>query len=580
MRRLKLTISVLLFSIICLLSINLQAGNLSYSFDHLYDNEAAVELLHKLHKTYPNLTELRSLGESEEDRDIWLLTINNKKTGKDTDKPGIYVDGTIHGNEVQATEVCLYLAYYLLDNYGEIESITKLVDSRAFYIIPIVNVDSRSRFFTDPGGYDIGRTARVPYDDDRDGVADEDGYDDLDGDGEILEMRIKDPYGNYKTSPDDPRAMVRVKPGEKGEWRRLGEEGIDNDGDGRINEDTPGYLDMNRNYGFMWQPRYVQSGAGDFPMSSMPTKAVSEFIITKMNICFNFAFHNAGRLWVRGPGSKLAGMYAPSDVKVYDYLGEEGEKICPEYRYIIGGQDMYTTYGDFDEFMYSNLGIFGFVGELYSSRKESFKAHDAPDDQDSKVSYWGGTKTEERLKFNDRLSQGQMFREWKKFNHPQFGEIEIGGWRTFTSRIPQDFMLHEMVHRNASMVIFTASQTPEVKLSLIGVTDLGNGLKQIRVRAENANALPSLSTKIMKSGIVRKDMFKIEGNGLEVVSGGTITDILYDRVAYVEYRPWLVFTNVPSFGKREIQWIVKGTGTVTITYDAVKAANQTLKVKL
>ena len=67
------------------------------------------------------MTELRSLGKSEEGRDIWLLTINNFATGADTEKPGIYVDGAIHGNEIQATEVCLYLAWFLLDKYDQID---------------------------------------------------------------------------------------------------------------------------------------------------------------------------------------------------------------------------------------------------------------------------------------------------------------------------------------------------------------------------------------------------------------------------------------------------------------------------
>jgi len=271
------------------------ADDVKLTFDHYYDGPAVVDTCRQLHAAYPELTELRSIGVSEEGRDIYLLTINNPQTGRDTDKPGIYVDGAIHGNEIQATEVCLYLAWYLLDSYAKNPVIKELVDGRAFYIIPTVNVDSRSRFFSDAGGYNIGRTARIPHDDDRDGLIDEDDYDDLDGDGEILRMRIRDPSGKWKTDPDDPRVMIRVKPGKQGEWRRLGSEGIDNDGDGRLNEDTPGYVDMNRNYGYNWQPRYVQGGAGDFPMSSKPTKAVADFVLTKPNISFNFAFSQLRR---------------------------------------------------------------------------------------------------------------------------------------------------------------------------------------------------------------------------------------------------------------------------------------------
>lgn len=561
----------------------LGAGGVRLTFDHFYDGPAVKEALGDLHRAYPDLTSLRSIGTSEEGRDIWLLTINNPETGEDTEKPGIYVDGAIHGNEIQATEVCLYLAWYLLDSYGRIPAVRELVDSRSFYIVPIVNVDSRARFFTDPAAYNIGRTARVPYDDDRDGLVDEDDYDDLDGDGEILQMRVREPFGEWKSHPDDPRVMVRAKPGETGEWRLIGSEGIDNDGDGRLNEDVPGYLDMNRNYGFKWQPPYVQRGAGDFPMSGKVTKTVADFVVTKPNICFNFAFHNSGGMIVRGPGSKLSGLYPPSDVKVYDYLAGEGEKIIPGYRYMIGYKDMYTTHGDFDEFMYSCLGIYGFVGELFMSSQEQYRKPGEKEPADTERSgsrYYGGTPSEERQKFNDIVNQGEMFKEWKTFEHPQFGTVEIGGWRAFTTRIPPVFMLPEMVHRNASLVIFAAMNTPEVSLEVYEVEKLGTDLHRVRVRASNPKALPTISGRALRRNLVRRDILKLGGKELLVVSGGIVEDSRLDRVRAVEHRPWLIFTSVPSFGTREVQWIVRGSGTATITFDSVKAANRTITVDL
>lgn len=564
-----------------LLPVTSNADKLKLSFDHYYDHDAVVQALKDINSAYSNMTELRSIGQSEEGREIWMLQINNPKTGPDLDKPAVYVEGTIHGNEIQATEVCLYLAWYLLDNYGSVEDVTELVDTRAFYIVPIVNVDNRARFFEDPSNYNIGRSAIVGYDDDRDGLVDEDDYDDLDEDGEIVQMRIKDPGGEWKTHPDDPRVMVRVEDGERGEYRLLGMEGIDNDDDGNLNEDTPGYLDMNRNYGFMWQPPYVQSGAGDFPMSAKPTKAVADFLITKPNIAFAFSYHNSGGMILRGPASKLIPMYMPQDISVYDYLGFEGERIIPNYRYLITVDDLYTCHGDFTEFLYSNLGIFSFVGELFMSIQEQFrKPGEEGYSDEERYSYFGGVPSEERQKFNDRLAHGTMFKEWEEFDHPQFGKIELGGWKAFTTRIPQKFQLLDLVHRNASHVIFVAQHTPEVELEVLEIKSLGDGLNRIRIRAWNDNAIPSLSHVAMNKDIVRPDIFSIKGSGIEVVSGGIVQDIHYDRVRFVEHRPHMVFTSVPSFGYRDIQWIVRGNGKVTISYDAKKAANRELSVNL
>jgi hypothetical protein len=578
----KITAATAILAIVLIFAPALRAGDVHLTFDHYYDGPATERALRDLHKAYPDLTELRSIGVSEEGREIWLLTINNAETGGDLEKPGIYVDGSIHGNEIQATEVCLYLAWYLLDSYDGVPKVKGLVDEHAFYIIPIVNVDSRARFFTDPSGYNIGRTARVPYDDDRDGLLDEDDYDDLDGDGEILQMRVRQPYGDYKLHPDDPRVLVRVKPGEIGQWRLLGREGIDNDGDGRLNEDVPGYLDMNRNYGFKWQPPYIQRGAGDFPMSGKVTKAVADFVVTKPNICFNFAFHNMGGMILRGPGSKLSGLYPPGDVKVYDYLAGEGQKMLPGYRYMVGYKDMYTTHGDFDEFMYSCNGIFGFVGELFMSSQEQYRkpGERAPGAAEGASRYSDGTPSVEKQKFSDILNQGTMFKDWEAFDHPQFGEVEIGGWRTFTTRISPTFMLHELVHRNASLVLFTASHAPEVTLEPVEVKKLADGLHRVRVRASNPKAIPTISGRARQRKIVRKDILKLEGNGLSVVSGGIVRDSRLGRVRAVEHRPWMIFTHVPSFGAREVQWIVSGSGRATITFDSIKARNRTISIDL
>jgi len=557
------------------------AGKVSLTWDHYYNHDEVVDALNKLNKSYSNLTNLTSIGKSEEGRDIWMLQINNSSTGKDTGKPGIYVEGTIHGNEIQATEVCLYLAWYLLENYDSNPVIKDLIDTRAFYIVPIVNVDSRARFFSDPSSYNVGRTARVGYDDDRDGLVDEDDYDDLDGDGELVQMRIKDPTGRWKSDPYDPRVMIRVtESDQKGEYRMLGTEGIDNDGDGMLNEDTPGYLDMNRNYGFKWQPPYVQSGAGDFPMSAMPTRAVSQFVMSKPNIAFSFSYHNSGGMILRGPDSKLVPMYSPMDVQILDYLGYEAEKILPGYRYLVSKDDLYTVHGGMTEWMFSNLGIFAVTPELYMSSEERYRKPDSREGREKDDAWYGGTPRDEKMKFNDHLTHGVMFRDWKKFNHPQYGEVELGGWLTFTTRVPQKFQLYDQVHRNAANTIFVAQQTPEVKLELIKKENLGNGLKLVRVRAWNENAIPTLSHVALRKGITRKDIISIEGSGVEIVSGGIVQDAHFDRVQYTEHRPHMIFTSVPSFGNTDVQWIVRGSGKVTVKFDSIKATNRSLSIDL
>jgi len=550
------------------------------TWTHYYNQDQVAEALKIMHKEYPGLTELQSLGKTAEDRDIWCLTITNQKHGPDIGKPAIYVDGAIHGNEIQATEVCLYTAWQLLTKYGEWDRITELVDRVTFYIIPTVNVDSRARYFSDPGSYNIGRSARQPHDDDHDGLLDEDDYEDIDSDGQILQMRIRDPHGDYRSHPEEPRVMLRIKPGEQGEWRRLGREGIDNDGDGKVNEDPPGYLDMNRNWGFKWQPYYVQSGSGDYPFSALNIKAISDFIATKPNIGFAFAFHNYGGMFLRGPGSKLSPPIQPADIKIFDYLGTEGEKTVPGYRYLISMEDLYTTHGDFDEFMYQCWGVYAFVTELYMSSQVAYRKETDTPTGSGNERYQHRPTLEERQKFNDHLMMGEMFEEWKPFDHPTYGEIEIGGWRQFSVRTSPEWMLPDMLHRNAMFVIWTATQLPNLSLEVIEVKRLDEDLYRVRARAANSGGIPTLSAKARYRNIYRQDQFSIEGKNLEVMSGGVLEDPHFDKVNAVEHRPWRILTYVPEFGKREVQWIVSGTGRATVIYDALKGGRHEVDVDL
>ena len=81
---------------------------------------------------------------------MFALVLNNAETGPDTDKPAMYIDGNIHGNEINAAETVLYTAWYLVENHGKLEPITRLVDRCAFYFVPCANPDGRANWFALP----------------------------------------------------------------------------------------------------------------------------------------------------------------------------------------------------------------------------------------------------------------------------------------------------------------------------------------------------------------------------------------------------------------------------------------------
>ncbi len=547
-------------------------------FDRYYSYDEVTEALQVLHKAFPEFTKLNVVGKSEEGRDIYALTINNPKTGEELSKPGVYLDGNIHGNEIQAGEVCLYYANMLLTKYGENDKVTKVVDKNVHYIIPVVNVDGRFHFLADGNTPSSNRSIRIPKDDDGDGLSDEDSPDDLDGDGSITQMRILDPFGSYKVDPEDKRILVRVKPGEKGEYTLLGLEGIDNDGDGKLNEDPEGYLDANRNWGYNWMPSYVQSGAGNFPFSGIGLKAINDFIVARPNIIMGFAFHNSGGMWLRVPSEKTI-FIDPSDIAAYDVIGKEALKITPGYVYQ-PSYDLYPTYGDFDSHLYFNFGVFSFVGELFQREQETYRENINKPLANENESQRGmpTEQSRELLKFNDNVVQGELFKEWKKFNHPTYGEIEIGGWVKMSSRLPHPFMLPELVHRNASVVFLAAENTPEISMEVFEVKKIGKDLNQVRVRLQNKKGLPSMSANAIKAKLYPQDLLKVTGG--KVVAGGRITDLRINKVTYKEKKPEIQYLSIPGYGVAEYQFLIEGKGEITFHYESLKAKDSTTSLKL
>jgi len=573
------TIGLLLFLMAAVLPAQKAEITVPLRFDRYYTLDQVYEAMAALNKSYPGLTTLETVGKSDEGRPIMAMTINNPKTGPALDKPGIYADGNMHGNEIQGGEICLYLLDYLLGNYGKNPEIGRLLDKTCFYVVPVVNADGRYHFFADANTSSSNRSIRIPTDDDRDGLVDEDFPDDLDGDGSICVMRRRDPFGVYKTDPEDARLLIRVKPGEKGEWTIIGEEGIDNDGDGRINEDGEGYVDGNRNWGFDWAPPYVQQGSGDYPFSGTGIKALAEWTFAKTNICVGWSFHNNGGMFLRGPSRKGLGEYPPQDVAVYDYLGKQSERIIPGYKYLISWKDLYTTYGDSVEWLTQTLGAYTYCAEVFMTESETFRdVTGAIVTGGEKAAAAQEISERERIKFSDNVVQGELYKPWKPFKHPVYGDIEIGGWVKFSERLGAAFQIKDLAHRNAMAMIFTAKHMPEVTLEVTEVKALAPNLYRIRTRLANAKSMPTMSYSAQKANLYPKDMLKV--SGAKVVAGGVLNDPFMNLVAYKKYKPEVQFLFVPGFGKIEHEFLVEGRGPITISYESRHAGKLTRTVKL
>jgi hypothetical protein len=555
-------------------------------FDRWHDVPELYADFQKLQTAYPKFLKFQSIGKSYEGRDLMVLTINNPDTGAEMSKAAMYVEANVHGNEIQGAEVCLYTAWYLMENYGRLDDVTRLVNERVFYIIPTVNPDGREYFMEAPSGVSA-RSGHVPVDDDGDYRLDEDKPDDLNGNGLIEQIRKYVPgKGNYRISRANPNMLEPVPFGEAGDYILLGREGLDNDGDGFVDEDNFGDYDGNRNWPSDWQPDYIQRGAMQYPFQLPEARGVADFLLAHPNVAGVQSYHNSGGMILRGPGAESTGEYPMSDVRFYDELGQNGERILPFYRYIVIWSGLYTVHGGFIDWANDGLGIIAFSNELWSN-DQYFSSPDLKEQQANPSSPIAPALS--RYFFDKYLEFGQEYQPWKPFKHPQFGEVEVGGaWRKFQGRVPPRFMSEELCHRNMAFSLYQADEMPMIRMGETSVEKVGGDVYRVFVDITNPKVAPTIMAKAAQNNVVRPDLLTVDGKSVEVLSAGFIDNKEVFKVRpsvtplidQKDLKRILVRNGFPGKTTRTLVYLVRGSGALTVTYESVKGGRAAKTVNL
>ena len=474
------------------------AQKVPITFNDYHGYTGTETYIKEVARAYPNITELVEIGKSNMGRTIYVLVISNMSTGTTIDahvelrnmrkegvenvppmkpyqgKAGQWIDGGTHGNEYTGTEVCLYIINKLVTGYGVNPVITGLIDDKVFYICPIVNPDG---VYNSVEGDMSQRQNSMMIDNDGDGKINEDGPDDINGDGHITQFRYKDPNGNYVIDDVDPRHMVSLGRDETTTKQRYSveRENIDNDGDGSRGEDPERGIDVNRNFPEGWfNDDGFQGGTGTYPSSSPEVHAVLEYLTNHTNVLIAQSFHTSGgftyRPFARWPDSRIAA----KDLAVFDkimgkkYLELHGEEIPeawkepepveqpaaaqrarrttvpppprvaayqteqqapaqreyeqprlwrPPYR-----GDRPYGYGIFIDWAYAQYGAYSMTTELWNRTRDmkgipQFTGEDAALQQARAL-----------LKYQDEQFGGKFFIDWTPYRHPELGDGEVGGW--------------------------------------------------------------------------------------------------------------------------------------------------------
>lgn len=553
-----------------------------WSWKRYYTYTEWTQMMKDIALKYPDLSSVESIGKSQMGRDQLLITITNKKTGNPSSKTAMWVDGAIHGNEVNGINCSLYLMWYLLTRYDYDPYVFNMVNDHTFYILPGLNVDANASYVEYPNTENNPREPYRPEDDDGDGLFDEDRTEDVDGDGELSVMYAIDSKGDLKLSSDKRRFISigdeKDYPGIR--FRRIGSEGFDNDGDGQINEDDIGGPDPNRNYPYGWNLR----DGNPYPLSEPCTRNAYNAMLARPNIFASFHYHNTGRLIMFTAPQAVTRTPAQQSSQNREYGRNENvperlaemrktnkyaqlfdRQVAPEFQHDLDVQtrivstgarilkDYTPTFsglaGQAQAASYNLLGNYGYLIELWGD-----PVYEADLNGDNEVS------DEEYMKWIDIELTGDGWINPHPFKHPDLGEIWIGGTgKKHVGRTPPSRYIETEADRNSHFVMYCVSQFPKVQVADIVVTDQGDDLYWVDVTVKNDRTYPTASDRSKKLERVKKDKLLFSASEkIQVIS-------LDEKLPMVD--PMQGYRNAvkPGTGKQTELWL-NGNDSQTFRY--------------
>ena len=644
------------------------------------DHAALTKSVQSLAGANKSLVRVASIGKSRGGRDLWAIEIAGPGAVPPGKRPALLVAAGFEGDDLTGTELALAVAEHLAKNAAGDPAVKERLEASTVYVLPRINPDGAEGFFAP---LKTGqRTNANPFDDDNDGRVDEDGPEDLNDDGLITVLRVPVAGGEYMLDPEDPRLMKRADPkkGEAGAYK-LYTEGIDNDGDGFVNEDPPGGTDLNRNFAHEYP--YYKPGAGPHMVSEAESRALMAWIVAHRNVAAILTFGasdnlivpptSAGRL---GPareldlvrfaeaaaaGARSAGFIQTGGAAGFGRGGrmmmgefsmemlmgggtgrqqagrqsqgaESPRFMMPDrkpatvvatadYDYFKAVSDKYIELtgirqplcvrepqGAFFQYGYFQFGVPSFstpgfgltTAEPSGPRRMGMAppgaggggaattvvASGGPEGMTMMQMGPGGGPgafgqapagaaasaatpgiDKQVLKWLD-AEKIDGFVKWTKAKHPEFGEVEVGGFKPYATTNAPAAKLAELGASHAKFALHLLSLFPRMKVASFEAVAHGGGLFRIKAEIENAGFWPTSLAQGQTARSVKPTLVRLGVEPGDVLSGSAKTNFL----------PVLA----GSGGRAKYEWLIKGKAgeAVELLVQSEKGGSATARVIL
>jgi hypothetical protein len=509
------------------------------------NHDALTSDLQQLAARYPARLSLQSLGRSVQDRDLWLARIGPPESDSTRSSPAVLIAANLEADHLVGSEVSLRL----------IERLAALPEPDAaklpvIYIVPRLNPDGAEILLAGPTRRDHRQSLQA-IDRDRDGSRGEDGPDDLDGDGLSMLMRAQDRYATLIADEKDAR-ILRPADKAKGEtptWS-LYREGLDNDGDGRIDEDPPGGVNLNRNWPHGWSEFDPETGYS--PCAEPETRALIRFIIDhpEIAVIWTFSLNDSLATEPKKPDSTLDAADLPYFAalhKKYAALAADAAKAPdvpvpprtqetprpapraaqppprrPRIRDSVPastrtpGLDAPSD-GALSEWAYHQFGAVGIATRLWTTPHLPDPPENEPKppaDGDARWLYW-----------NDKVAGARAFVAFHPFDHPTLGPVEIGGWKPGVRLNPPAARLAPLADAQFLFLDHLAAQLPRLDVSQPALSPKGNGLFEISAVVSNKGVWPTALAQGKTTRAARPLIAQLRAPGARLLAGRPVIRI-------------------------------------------------------
>lgn len=552
--------------------------------------------------SHPEQARITSLAKSIEGRDVWLVELGAAPKEGEAPRPSLLVVANLEADHLVGSHLALGLVERLAASTDE--AVAKLLETCRVYVVPRLNPDGAERALAG-----VQRANLRPIDLDRDGKVDEDGPDDLDGDGVIVMMRLKDDKATLVPDEKEPRTLRKAEVA-KGERAVYSEyvEGLDDDGDEQFNEDGPGGVNLNRNWPQGWTEFNPETGFS--PASEPEVRALIAFCYEHTEIAAIWSVGLNDNL--RQTPKKAALNLDEADLPQYVELSKAyrkllapapGEAVEKEEKAEVkdqkaedkdqkaeakepeaedkkskdesdskegvekaeatpvGGSALgATTDGAMSEWAYRQFGVVAVATALWPEPKLP-KPKDGqpkiPDEAEGKWHWW-----------NDHVVGGKAFVPFHEIDHPKLGKVEVGGWRPGVRINPPIAEVEALVEPHLGLLKELGSRLARLELSEPKVEERGGGVFEVTVVVSNAGTWPTALAQGVATRQADPVRVRLGLDGAKLLAGPRL-----DRIP----------TLAGGGGKKEYKWLLlreKEGAKATVSAECPKAGRAERSVEL